>query len=180
MRHLIASVGLLLCASTGFGEWTLHKAPDANFQASFPAEPEVSVQTITTETGAIPYTTYMAELAGGAIAFGVAYNDYPADLGEADAEKVLDSGRDGARENLSGRLISETKMQHRGHPAREFTIVSEVDGQTLFYHTRLMLIGNRLYQLQVVRVGDVPVDIADVVKFFASFEQIQPTPPPGK
>lgn len=177
MKILIASMCLLLCVSSGFGDWMVHKAPDANFQANFPAEPEVSVQTIETAAGAIPYTTYMAELAGGSIAFGVAYNDYPADVRDADPEKVLDGGRDGARENLNGRLVSETRMLHRGHPAREFTIVAEIEGQPLFYHTRLMLIGNRLYQLQIVRVGDTPVDIADVVRFFASFEQIDPTPP---
>ena len=48
-----------------------------------------------------------------------------------------------------------------------------MQGQKLFYHTRVILIEQRLYQMQVVRVGDAPVDIADVVRFFASFETLQ-------
>ena len=158
-------------ASLSAQEWVPFKSTKGNFRAEFPAQPQESVQTIETQLGQIPYTTYMAELAGGNVAYGVAFNDYPEQILQADPEKVLDGGRDGAKENLGGTIVSETRMTFHGHPAREFTILGEVQGQPLFYHTRVVLIGTRLYQMQVVRVGDTPVDVADVVRFFASFEQ---------
>jgi hypothetical protein len=114
----------------------------------------------------------MSELDNGNIAFGVAYNDYPQDVLQADPQKVLAGGRDGAKENLKGTLVSETPITFQGHPGLEFTIVGEVQGQRLFYHSRLLLVNARLYQLQIVRVGDSPIDVADAVRFFSSFEQL--------
>lgn len=175
MKAVLCVALLLVCSVPAVAaEWTKFSSPKGNFRAEFPAQPKESVQSIDTDLGPIPYTTYMAELAGGNVAFGVAFNDYPQDVLQADPEKVLDGGRDGAKENLGGELVSETSMTYKGHPAREFTILSDGLGQRLFYHTRVFLIGTRLYQIQVVRVGDAPVDVADVVRFFASFEQITP------
>lgn len=165
---------LWLAAPVTAQEWVPFSSARGNFRAVFPTRPQESVQTIDTPLGRIPYTTCMAELAGGNVAYGVAYNDYPNEILQTDPEKVLDGGRDGAKENLGGAIVSETRLTIHGHPGREFTILSEVQGQKLFYHTRVFLIGTRLYQMQIVRVGDVPVDVADVVRFFASFEPLQP------
>lgn len=155
-------------------EWSTFSSAKGNFRVVFPAPPEEAVQSIQTTVGPIPYTTYTSEIAGGNVAFGIAYNDYPEEILAAQAEKILDVGRDGVRDNLSGAVVSETYMTFKGHPAREFTVLGEVQGKKLLYHARMYLIGTRLYQMQVVRVGDTPVDIADMIRFFASFEQIQP------
>ncbi len=164
---------LSLCGPVSALEWTPFSNPKANFRAVFPAQPQESVQSIETELGPIPYTTFMSEIDNGNIAFGVAYNDYPVAVQKADPQVVLDGGRDGAVENLKGTLVSETRLTFKGHPGREFTILGEVQGKKLFYHTRIFLVEARLYQLQIVRVGDTPIDVADAVRFFSSFEQIK-------
>ncbi|MCA9055107.1 MAG: hypothetical protein KDA75_14800 [Planctomycetaceae bacterium] len=165
---------ICLLATTGFcaAEWTPFSSQRAGFKASFPTAPQESVQSIETALGPIPYTTYMSEIENGSVAFGVAYNDYPEEVLGADPEKILDGGRDGARDNLGGTIVSEISLSYRGHPGREFTILSEVQGQRLMYHTRLFLIGTRLYQMQIVRVGETPVDLADAIRFFSSFESL--------
>jgi hypothetical protein len=175
MKTLPTALAVLMLSSLcSAQEWTPFSAPKGNFRAVFPVTPQESVQSIQTDVGEIPYTTYMAEIADGNVAFGVAYNDYPNEILQADPQKVLDGGRDGAKENLKGTVVSEISLTYKGHPGREFTILGDVQGHKLFYHTRVFLIGTRLYQMQVVRVGETPVDVADVVRFFSSFEQINP------
>ena len=165
---LVAAACLLV--TTGFcaAEWTPFSSQRAGFRASFPTAPQESVQSIETTLGPIPYTTYMAEIENGSVAFGVAYNDYPEEVLSADPEKILDGGRDGARDNLGGTIVSEISLTYRGHPGREFTILSEVQGQQLMYHTRL-------FQMQIVRVGETPVDVAEAIRFFSSFEHLGPS-----
>lgn len=175
MKTCLSALALFVCiGSANAADWQPFSSPKANFRAEFPARPQESVQQLETALGTIPYTTYMSEIENGNLAFGVAYNDYPEEVLQADPEAILDGGRDGAKQNLQGNVVSEITLNYKGHLGREFTIVGEVQGQKLFYHTRVFLIGTRLYQLQVVRVGDTPVDVADVVRFFSSFEQINP------
>jgi hypothetical protein len=175
MKAYFSALLLAACAGqVAAAEWAPFSSPKGNFKAVFPAQPQESVQSIQTELGEIPYTTYMSEIDNGNIAFGVAYNDYPPAILQADPQTVLDGGRDGAKQNLGGTVVSETQMTYRGNPGREFTILGEVQGQKLFYHTRIFLIGTRLYQLQIVRVGESPIDVADTVRFFSSFEPVTP------
>jgi hypothetical protein len=175
MKSLLFIASLLLTAAPApaAAEWVNYSSPDGRFQALFPVAPEESTQATKTENGSIPFTTCMAELDGGSVAFGIAYNDYPEAVRQADAEKVLDSGRDAARTNLNGKIVSEARMTIEGYPAREFTIEGDVQGEKLFYHARIVLVDTRLYQIQIVRVGATPVDIADAVRFFASFKPIK-------
>ena len=117
---LLFSAAVLILAAPLPAEWTQFASPKAGFQAVFPATPQETVQSIDTALGPIPYTTYMAEVENGNVAFGVAYNDYPDEVRDADPEGVLDGGRDGAKENLGGTIVSETNITYRGHPGREF------------------------------------------------------------
>lgn len=175
MPARLAGVCLWLTAALlPAADWSTFTQVRGNFRAAFPAQPQESVQTIDSEYGPIPYTTLMAEVEGGQVAFGVAYHDYPATLQPTDPQTLLDAGRDGARQNLQGTIVSEIAISWHGHPGREFTILGEAQGQKLFYHSRLFLVGQRLYQLQIVRVGTTPLDLADAVRFFSSFEQITP------
>lgn len=160
----------LMLASSGFAqEWAPFTSDKGRFKAEFPAVP-VETQSTPNELGSVPYTTYLAETQGGNVAYGIVFNDYPEEILKTEPQKVLDGGRDGLKENLQGEIINDTPLTFRGYPAREVTIDSEIQGRKLFYHTRVILIGRRMYQLHVVRVGDTPVDIADVVRFFASFD----------
>jgi hypothetical protein len=165
---------LLQAAGVGAAEWTQFSNTQGNFRIEFPAAPQESVQNIETQTSRIPYTTFSAEVSDGNVAYGLVYHDYPPGSLPADPEVVLDACRDGPKNDLPGAVVSETHMTYRGHPAREFSILSDVQGRKLFCHMRVFLIGSRLYQLQIVRVGETPVDVADAVRFFASFEPLSP------
>lgn len=153
-------------------DWTAYTSPRGNFRTVFPAPPQETVKTLDSEYGPIPYVTCVSELDDGNVGFCVAYNDHPPAALEAGADAILDGGRDGALKNLKGVIASEIQLTHRGYPGREFTILGEVQGRKLFCHTRLLLVGARLYQLQILRVGDAPIDLADGVRFFSSFEQL--------
>ncbi len=159
-----------LTASLFADDWVTYRSPDGAFTAEFPAAPTKETKTIETDIGKIPYTTVMAELYDGQVAFGVAYNVYPEEIRQANPQSVLDGARDGATESLKGKLVGETRLTIDGYPGREFTIVKEKGDEKMFFHARIFLIDRRLYQLQVVRVGEHPVDIADVVRFMAQFK----------
>ncbi|MFV0445229.1 MAG: hypothetical protein ACK5Q5_16755 [Planctomycetaceae bacterium] len=174
MKSLAAVLLLIVAVPVTGAEWVSFTAPRGSFRAVFPTQPQESVESIQTDLGAIPYTTYMSEIENGSVAFSVAFNDYPPSIQQADPNLVLDGGRDGAKENLKGTVVSEISLTYQGAPGREFTIISDLQGQKLFYHTRIFLIGTRLYQMQIVRLGETPIDIADAVRFFSSFEQVAP------
>lgn len=170
MKIVLVVACWLLVASGGFAqEWVPFTSPKGSFKAEFPSTP-VETQSTPNELGSVPYTTYLAETQGGNVAYGVVFNDYPDEILKTDPQKVLDGGRDGLKDNLQGAIVNDTPLTFRGYPAREVTILGEIQGRKLFYHTRVILIGRRMYQLHVVRVGETPVDIADVVRFFASFD----------
>jgi len=170
----LASMLLLtmMTTSTQAAEWPWQpfESNKGAFKAEFPGEPTATHDTIKTEAGDIAYHSYMTEVEGGSIAMGVSYNEYSDAVLKADPKVVLDGGRDGAMSNLNGKLISETDISLNGHPGREFTVTAGKGDSKLFYHTRVFLVKKKLYQLQVVRVGQTPLDAADVVRFFASFK----------
>lgn len=174
MKFALVAVSLLLsiASSARAEEWVTYASPDGKFQALFPAKPVETSQSTETEFGSVQFTSCMAEIANGSVAYGVTYNDYPDSVRKTNPEKVLDSAREGVKNNLKGTVVAETKSIVNDYPARDFTVESEVDGQKLFYHTRLVLVESRLYQLLIVRVGDTPVDIADGVRFFANFKPL--------
>jgi hypothetical protein len=163
-------------------EWVEVTAPAGGFTAEFPAQPTETTQLLETDAGRIPHTTVMSELAGGQVAFGVVYSDYPQAILEVPPQELLQDVRDTAAQNLQGMVIAESELVTELGPAREFSITGDVQGQPLFYHSRVILVGSRLYELRIVRVGQTPVDLADSVRFFSSFEMLPedattPAPP---
>lgn len=101
---------------------------------------------------------------------GVSYNDYPKDIQKKPSKELLDSGRDGAVENLNGKLLAEADFTFQGYPGREFSIIAGQGENRIFYLTRVFIVGSRMYQLQVMRLGGEPLDVEEVTKFFAAFE----------
>ncbi|MEZ6068150.1 MAG: hypothetical protein R3B90_21100 [Planctomycetaceae bacterium] len=182
-RTCVFATGLLLAFLGGSlsadDEWVHVESLQGRFQADFPAQPEESTQQIESDAGRVPHTTLLTELEGGQVAFGIVYSDYPPATIEARGQRMLEDVRSSAVQNLKGQLISEVDLTFNGQPAREFSISGAVEGSPLFYHSRVFVVDNRLYELRIVRVGEAPVDLADAVRFFSSFRAPSTGKAPG-
>lgn len=175
---LVICASLLLTCHPAFAEWDWqpYSSPDGVFTAIFPVEPTKTQDTLETNAGQVQYHSITADVENGQIVMGLAYNEFSDEVELSDPKTVLDGGRDGAISNLKGQLVAETELMLSGYPGREFTITAGEGDNELFYHTRVFLIERRLYQLQVVRVGPCPLDVSDVIKFFAAFKLTQANP----
>lgn len=120
------------------------------FSVMTPYTLKESSQSVDTAVGKIDIHFFIAEQGGESYLVG--YSDYPEAMAQAsDPEKMLDSGRDGAVKNVNGTLVSEARITLDGHPGRELTIAAKAgNGQDLVLRGRIVLVGNRLYQVVTV------------------------------
>ena len=140
------------------------RCDDGRFSVLLPGKPERQNQSLDTPLGKIDLVTYMAGSRKAGCA--VAYADYPEQhINSTDPQKLLDGSRDGAITNVGGQLISETRIDFHGKPAREILI--EVPNKA-FINLRLFLIGPRLYQLMFIAPNNQGYE-QDISKFFESF-----------
>lgn len=100
------------------------------------------------------------------VAFMVSYNDYPAEVGKARPQKILENIRDGSR-GTTGRLIKDDELTLAPDrlPARDFLI----DRGGNFYRSRAILDGTRLYQVIVVSRSEKDVISKEADAFIDSF-----------
>lgn len=140
------------------------KEPD--FQCTFPGEPTKSSKDVPTDIGSIEMTSFMYEQNSSYVMM-VAVSDYPeAFIAESNSTDLLTGGRDGAIESLGiEAMSSETWGEVDGHKSLEFT----ADNDYYFLHYKMILRGNRLYQVAILRDDQAP-DPKDVKKFIGSFK----------
>jgi hypothetical protein len=143
--------------------WFVYKAPDGSFVASFPFEPTKSIKTMITADGSTDVTFYNAT--DNQMVYTVAVSEYAADhIQEVGPAKFLDTARDGAVANTHGKLQSETPVDVKGNPGRDIKIAA-TGGKGMF-RCKLILVGNRLYQ---IIVASPDADSSDVKRFLNSF-----------
>ena len=102
----------------------------------------------------------------------VGYADYPPDIvNGSDVQLMLSGARDGAVANSGGVLLSERQIKFQGFPGREIWVEIAVDDEAGLVQSRLILVGNRLYQ---VLVGGYKEDFADAnaAKALESFKVV--------
>jgi hypothetical protein len=93
--------------------------------------------------------------------------DYPKEMFEnADIKKMLDGARDGAVRNVNGILEDEKVLDFHGNPGREAEIKIP---EKATVKVRIILIGNRLYQVMVVSESKTELD-KNCPEFFDSFK----------
>jgi hypothetical protein len=141
-----ALLSLALFSACSEAPWFVFKPKDSSFTAQFPMEPDKAVRTVKNSLGDVDTTFYTAS--DGQRAFTVTVAEYPEEqvtqLGPA---KFLDGARDGAVANFRGKLDGEKSVDVKGHPGRDLDI--SAGGGKGAYHCRLILVGNKLYQLIV-------------------------------
>jgi hypothetical protein len=144
--------------------WQEFSHAAGKFTVLMPAAPTEQQQVIQTAAGPITMYMFFHELKGGQSMYGVIYSDYPALVANADPQKVLDGGRDGAVADMKGRLVQEQNITIQGHPGRELHI--EVPQGMV--KARIYLVGVRLYQALSVGAKEM-IRPEDTEKFFSSF-----------
>jgi hypothetical protein len=165
MRPLIAAAIVLVGTLPTFAEDTKpYKSKDGKFSAKFPGEPKV----ISQKAGDIPMVITIFEKDNGG--YAVIYSDMPAEVVKAaPAAKLLEGGEMGLVNNFKAKVTksgeSKFKSGDKTYPARD--IIATKD--TLHMRVKIIIAGNRLYQVFVVGSKDMTTGkTAD--EFFKSFE----------
>jgi len=167
---LVTPTLMFVACSACAEEWQDYRPQNEPFTAAFPKLPHESTQTVDTAAGKITFHELSADAIRGRVSYSIIYNDYPDIVLKTPAEELLDGGRDGAVRDLDGKLLSEIGLVLDGHPGREYTIETQQNGHRFLIHTRVFLVDSRMYQLQVSRVDDTPLDFSEVIRFFGSFD----------
>lgn len=144
--------------------WRTFNVDDGGFSLAFPGDPKLQETTVDTEAGPIVARMYILEVSE-TLAYMCGFNDYPPGVLDPDPESVLDGARNGAVQNVGGRLKQEKKITVDGHPGRELVI--ETPGGMVTYG-RAYLVNGRLIQALVVMKSDA-VDMRNVRAFLDSF-----------
>lgn len=100
--------------------------------------------------------------------YSIAWADDPpvARINRGAPERILDMARDDALARTQSTLVSESRSQRQGMPARDFAGRNEGGG---IFNARLILDGSRLYMLIASFPSESARRTQDVQRFFNSF-----------
>jgi hypothetical protein len=134
---------ILLSITCHAGErWKEFAPKEGKFRVLMPGTPEASEVKFESEFG--PATFHMNTVEEGESFYGAHYSDYTEAIKKLPVKRVYDASRDGAAENMKGKVVGEGDVKLGAHAGREIRI--EVDGRSLF-RARVFLVGTRLYQV---------------------------------
>ena len=138
---------------------------DGKFSIKFKVSPQESTKDVDTEIGAVKMYMFMHE-ESVTKAYMVAYCDYPSELiKQSDAKKLLDGSKEGVVGQFKAEITEEKWSKFQGNESCDFTASGPQ------YHTayKLVLAGNRLYQVGILQDGG-PVSDDDMDMFIGSFK----------
>lgn len=146
----------------------LFHSEDGRFKIKFLGKPQESSDIVPTEVGNIEMVSYLYEKSVTE-AYMVAYSDYPSQLIEnSSVEDMLIGARDGSSGNLGITSFDlDEKIEMDGNPGLYF----KGNANRIYAEYKLYLVGNRLYQIAILRDGSYSKpERSD--EFFNSFELI--------
>ena len=145
----------------------MYESEDGRFKVNFlGATPEISTESVPTELGDIEITMFLYEKSLTE-AYIIGYNDYPSAIVEAGSPaNMLAGGKEGVINSMGvTHLDLEEEVSIDGHSGLHFKGVAG----TMHVEYQMYLVGNRLYQIGVIRDGSyVKQDRVDT--FFGTFE----------
>ena len=137
-----------------------HVSKKGRYEILLFGPPKIKVQSVPTLAGNLTVTFAMSEKKGGGCGLklgcmaAAAFNDMPAAVvKKTPVDKLLDGARDGALKNSGSTLISEKKITLGKHPGRELKMKRSFgpgEANLMINRARMFLVGNRLYQVQVI------------------------------
>lgn len=167
MRSLLSSV-VMCVAACGLAaqDDKKYESKDGKYAVAFPGVPSVESK----KAGELTLSTASAEAKG--VAYMVIHSDLPAETVKASkAEDILENGEKGLVDNFKAKVTKSqsTTFSKEKYPARNVTAEVKVDATTLQLRLRIVLVGNRVYQVLAIGSPDA-VSGAAADKFFESFE----------
>ncbi|HEX3560352.1 MAG TPA: hypothetical protein VHU19_14185 [Pyrinomonadaceae bacterium] len=158
-------IALLLCACTT--KW--ETVSETGFTAQMPGTPQKQTQSVDTAVGSVAFNTYSVQ--NGSEAFIVGYNDFPdnAATQNADPQELLNKARDGAVQNVNGKVTNEKPITMDGHPGKEFSGESSTPQEATFT-ARVYWVAPRLYQVLYIRPKTTSAPSENGQKFLDSFQ----------
>ncbi len=146
-------------------EFKAYNSKPGRFRVLFPGPPRKVSKKIDTAAGELEFIMYRA--GSKEIGFVVGYVDYPKEMFEnTNINKMLDGARDGAVKSVKGTLEDDKAFDFHGNLGREFKIKVSKKAIT---RARVIIIGNRLYQVMTVSESKKVLDEKSP-KFFDSFK----------
>ena len=98
--------------------WKAFVSDDNSFTVQFPTEPNRESDIVNAPSGKVELIQYMSKSKD--IMYAVMYGDYPRSaLVGLTSEQLLDNARNGAVENVQGKLLSEVVILKANYPGRE-------------------------------------------------------------
>lgn len=139
---------------------------DGKFAINFPAEPDVSQESVPTDVGEVQMYIFLYE-ESVTKAFMVTYSDFPSELvAGTDAKGLLVSSKEGQLQTLINPIIDEeSDIDINGNPGVYF----KANDGSFYLVAKIFLVGNRLYQLLIMRDGSYPSE-EETKSFIDSFE----------
>lgn len=148
--------------------WNKFVSPDNRFSVLFPTPPNRESDIVNTPHGKAELVQYMSK--SGDILYAVMHGDYPAKgLVGKTTEELLNNARDGAKENVQGKILCETIIFKGGYSGREITMKVQPN---LVLTAQVFLKGNRIYQVMVVAPSE-KLFVSHRRQFFESFEILE-------
>ena len=126
--------------------WKEFASKDGQFKVLMPGTPKP--RKVDAESDLGKHVLYMNTVEAGGTMYGANYCDFPAEIRKVPLKQVYDSSRDGAVENLKGKLLSEKDIKLGDSPGREIQI--EVAGGKSLFRVRVYLVEQRMYQVVVM------------------------------
>jgi hypothetical protein len=152
-------------SSNQLAQWKTFVADDKSFTVQFPTEPNRKSHIVNAPSGKVELIQYMSK--NKDIPYAVMYADYPHNaLVGLTSDQLLDNARNGAVENVQGKLLCEVVISKANYPGREITV--KVEPNTVLT-AQIILKDNRVYQLLVVTPSD-KLFTSQRREFFNSFE----------
>ena len=88
---------------------------------------------------------------------------------DAKRKEILDGGVKGALINVLGKLTSHDKIDVEGNPARHFKYDGTRGKNPVKGISRIVVSGQRVYQMTVIKVANADFDDKIADRFFSSF-----------
>ena len=138
---------------------------DGRFMVDFPGRPEHSSDLVDTDVGKVRSHSFIHS-PSATEAFMVFYADYPSDyVRSIKPDEMLGKALAGAMKPLGVEGVEDSEQfTLNGMPALDF----RTQGEALHMVGRIILDGNRLFQITIIRDGNYPSQ-ETIDKFFDSF-----------
>ena len=155
-------------------QWKSFTSPEKEFKIAFPKKPkqEETELPIPKSKEALPYKEFHSTH-GDAIKYSLSYTELPSPWLRFSSNLVLKASLKIISKHISkGNIVSKTISHHYRYPCIHYSILrgdQEMKGE-------LILIGNRLYKLEVSYPREAAASIAaNTAEFFSSFKPIPKT-----